>query len=88
MQRGFDDWHFYNPKTGEEINMEHSQAEKSHFHRSMSKLHAGALHSHFGIAPDQPIPLEKKQEAANSDNPHTAAMGRLAVAMHGWHHGK
>jgi hypothetical protein len=32
--------------------------------------------------------MEKKQEAANSDNPHTAAMGRMAVAMHGWHHPK
>jgi hypothetical protein len=28
--------------------------------------------------------MEKKQEAANSDNPHVAAMGRMAVAMHGW----
>jgi hypothetical protein len=32
--------------------------------------------------------MEKKQAAANSDNPHTAAMGRMAVAMAGWKHGK
>ena len=66
---------------------EHTSKEKAHFHRAMSHLHGGALHRHFGIPEDQPIPMEKKQEAANSDNPHVAAMGRLAVAMHGWKHG-
>jgi hypothetical protein len=68
--------------------MEHSPEEKAHFHRAMAHLHGGALHRHFGIPEDQPIPMEKKQEAANSSNPHTAAMGRMAVAMHGWKHGK
>ena len=63
---------------------EHSKEEKQHFSRAMHKLHAGALHQHFGIPADQTIPLEKKHEAANSDNPHVAAMGRMAVAMHGW----
>jgi hypothetical protein len=72
----------------EDKQMEHSPSEKQHFHRAMGKLHGGALHRHFGIPEDQPIPMEKKQEAANSDNPHTAAMGRMAVAMHGWKHGK
>ena len=67
---------------------EHTPKEKAHFHRAMSHLHTGALHRHLGIPEDQPIPMEKKQEAANSDNPHVAAMGRLAVAMHGWRHGK
>jgi hypothetical protein len=65
---------------------EHSPAEKKHFHRAMSKLHKGALHAHLGIPEGQPIPLEKKKEAANSSNPHVAAMGRMAVAMHGWKH--
>lgn len=70
--------------------MEHSAKEKAHFSRAMHKLHGGALHRHFGIPEDKPIPMEKKEEAANSDNPHVAAMGRMAVAMHGWshHHGK
>jgi len=68
--------------------MEHSPEEKAHFARGMHKLHGGALHRHFGIPEDQPIPMEKKQEAANSDNPHVAAMGRMAVAMHGWKHPK
>jgi len=54
----------------------------------MSKLHEGGLHDHFGMKHDEPIPMAKKEEAAHSDNPHVAAMGRLAVAMHGWHHGK
>jgi hypothetical protein len=67
---------------------EHSAAVHDHFHRAMSHLHEGGLHRHLGIPEGQPIPMEKKQEAANSDNPHVAAMGRLAVAMHGWHHGK
>jgi len=67
---------------------EHSPAEKAHFARGMHKLHGGALHRHFNIPEDQPIPMEKKQEAANSENPHTAAMGRMAVAMSHWNHGK
>jgi hypothetical protein len=67
---------------------EHSPEEKQHFARSMHKLHGGALHRHFGIPESEPIPMEKKQEAANSSNPHVAAMGRMAVAMHGWSHGK
>lgn len=70
----------------EDAFMEHSPEEKAHFHRAMSKLHTGGLHRHLGIAEDKPIPMEKKQEAANSDNPHVAAMGRMAVAMHGWKH--
>lgn len=63
---------------------EHTPEERSHFHRAMSHLHKGGLHEALGIPADQKIPLEKKQAAANSDNPHTAAMGRLAVSMHGW----
>lgn len=65
---------------------EHTPQEKSEFHRAMGKLHSGALHRHFGISEDSPIPMEKKEEAARSDNPHVAAMGRMAVAMHGWKH--
>jgi hypothetical protein len=65
---------------------EHSSEEKAHFHRAMSHLHKGALHRHLGIPEGEPIPLEKKQEAANSENPHVAAMGRMAVSMHGWKH--
>jgi hypothetical protein len=67
---------------------EYSGQEKSEFHRAMSHLHGGALHRHFGIPEDQPIPMAKKQEAANSDNPHVAKMGHMAVAMHSWRHGK
>jgi hypothetical protein len=66
----------------------HSPEEKAHFSRAMHKLHGGALHKHLGIPGDQPIPMAKKQEAANSSNKHVAAMGRLAVAMSGWKHGK
>jgi len=66
--------------------MEHSSEEKSHFARSMHKLHGGALHRHFNIPEDQPIPMEKKQEAASSDNPHVAAMGHLAMSMAHWSH--
>lgn len=67
---------------------EHSPKEKAHFRRAMHHLNAGGLHRHFGISESKPIPMEKKEEAANSDNPHVAAMGRLAKAMAGWHHGK
>lgn len=63
---------------------EHSPEEKAHFRRAMHKLHHGALHRALGIPEGEPIPMEKKQEAANSKNPHMAAMGRMAVAMHGW----
>jgi hypothetical protein len=69
---------------GEDKMTEHTDSEKQHFHRAMSKLHEGGLHEHFGMSKDTPISMEKKQEAANSDNKHVAAMGRLAVAMHGW----
>lgn len=63
---------------------EHTADEKSHFHRAMSKLNKGGLHRHLGIPEGETIPMEKKQEAARSSNPHVAAMGRMAVAMHGW----
>lgn len=66
------------------MSTEHTPEEKAHFHRAMSKLHAGGLHDHFGMAHDKPIPMEKKEEAAHSENPHVAAMGRMAVAMAGW----
>ena len=71
---------------GGKVNMEHSPEEKAHFSRAMHKLHGGALHRHFGIPEGEPIPMAKKEEAANSSNKHTAAMGRMAVAMHGWKH--
>jgi len=67
--------------------MPYSPKEKAHMHRAMSKLHAGALHSHFGISKSGTIPMSKKVAAAHSANKHTAAMGRLAVAMHSWKHG-
>ena len=66
----------------------HSPEEKAQFHRAMSHLNVGGLHRHFGIPEDKPIPMAKKQEAANSDDPHVAKMGHLAVAMHSWKHGK
>ena len=66
----------------------HTPEEKAHFHRAMSHLNTGGLHRHLGIDEDKPIPMAKKQEAANSSNPHVAAMGRMAVAMHGWNHKK
>jgi hypothetical protein len=70
------------------VHSEHTPEEKAHFHRAMSHLHQGGLHDALGLDRDKPIPMEKKQAAANSDNPHTAAMGRMAVAMAGWSHGK
>lgn len=63
---------------------EHPASEKRHFARSMHSLNKGGLHRHFGIPEDEPIPMAKKEEAAHSSNKHVAAMGRLAVAMHGW----
>jgi len=65
----------------------YSPKEKAHFKRAMSKIHTGALHRHFGIAPDEKIPMEKKIEASHSTSPHVAAMGRLALAMSHWKHG-
>ena len=65
----------------------HSPEEKAQFHRAMSHLNVGGLHRHFGIPEDKPIPMAKKQEAANSDDPHVAKMGHLAVSMHSWKHG-
>jgi hypothetical protein len=59
-------------------------SENAHFSRALYRLHGGALHRHLGIPEDQPIPLDKKQESAKSDNKHVSAMGRLALAMHGF----
>jgi hypothetical protein len=67
--------------------MAYSPKEKAHFHRAMSKIHKGALHSHLGISKSKTIPMSKKIAAAHSKNPHVAAMGRLAVAMSHWKHG-
>ena len=64
----------------------HSSEEKAQFHRAMSHLNAGGLYRHFGIPESQGIPMAKKQEAANSSDPHVAKMGHLAVAMHSWSH--
>jgi hypothetical protein len=63
---------------------EHSSEERAHFHRAMSHLHTGGLHRALGVAEDKPLSMEQKKHAAASSNPHMAAMGRLAVAMHGW----
>lgn len=68
--------------------MAYSENEKVSFHRSMHKLNHGGLHRALGIKEGDPIPMEKKQEAARSSNPHMAAMGRMAVSMAGWNHGK
>jgi hypothetical protein len=76
--------HVYDKGGKVNVMSEHSPAEKAHFSRAMHKLHGGALHRHFGIPEGEPIPMAKKEEAANSSNKHTAAMGRLAVAMAGW----
>jgi hypothetical protein len=67
-----------------EEDMEHSNEEKSHFHRAMSHLNQGGLHRALGVAEDKPLTMEQKQKAASSSNKHMAAMGRMAVAMHGW----
>ena len=64
----------------------HTPEEKVHFARSMNSLNAGGLHRNLGISEDKPIPLSKKKEAAGSSNKHVAAMGRMALAMHGWKH--
>ena len=67
--------------------MSYSAREKAHFHRAMSKIHEGGLHSHLGISKSKTIPMSKKMAAAHSKNKHVAAMGRLAVAMSHWKHG-
>jgi len=77
-----------NPDNKGEHMSEHSPAEKAHFHRAMSHLHTGGLHRALGVAEDKPLSMEQKKHAAASSNPHMAAMGRLAVAMHSWNHGK
>lgn len=66
---------------------EHSNAEKAHFSRAMAKLHKGGLHRALNVPEDQPIPMEKKQAAANSPSSHVRAMAHLALAMSHWKHG-
>ena len=62
--------------------------ERHSFHRAMAHLNHGALHRHLGIPEGETIPEEKKEEAAESSNPHVSKMGHLAMAMSHWHKGK
>jgi|GEM_PF-2559430 hypothetical protein len=63
----------------------YSPAERHSFARALGHIHHGALHRHLGIPEGEAIPESKKEEAANSENKHVAAMGRLALAMSHWH---
>ena len=63
----------------------YSPTERHSFARAMGHLHGGALHRHLGIPEGEPIPTAKKEEAANSDNPHLSKMGHMALAMEKWH---
>ena len=55
------------------------KSTRNSHHRAMFHLRKGGLHKHLGIPEGQPIPEEKKREAANSDNPHVAKMGQFAL---------
>lgn len=55
-------------------------------HRVVMHLRKGGLHRWAGVPEGEKIPESKVQEAANSDNPHVAAMGHLAQTMAKWHH--
>ncbi len=69
--------------------MAYSTKEKHSFSRAMGHLKTGALHRHLGVPEGEPIPQEKKEEAAHSDNPHVLKMGQMALNMSHWsHHGK
>jgi hypothetical protein len=56
-------------------------------HRVVMHLNKGGLHRWAGVKEGDKIPESKVQEAINSDNPHVAAMGRLAHTFAGFHHG-
>ena len=62
--------------------------ERHSFHRAMAHLNHGALHRHLGIPEGETIPDEKKEEAAESDNPHVRKMGQMALNMASWSKGK
>jgi hypothetical protein len=66
---------------------DYSSAEKSEFHRSMSKLHEGGLHQALGLSEDNKIPMAKVEAATHSENAHTRKMAVMAKAMHSWRHG-
>jgi hypothetical protein len=57
-------------------------------HRVVMHLHKGGLHKWAGVPMGEKIPEEKVQEAINSDNPHVAAMGRLAHTFSTFNHDK
>jgi len=53
-------------------------------HRVVMHLNKGGLHRWAGVPEGEKIPESKVQEAANSANPHVAAMGHLAQNMSHW----
>jgi len=54
-------------------------------HRVVMHLHKGGLHRALGIPENEVIPKEKIEAATHSNNPHVAAMARLAHTMGEWH---
>lgn len=63
---------------------EDQPSERHSFHRAMHSLNKGGLHRHLGIPEGEDIPHAKKVAASNSDNPHVAKMGQMAVNMEKW----
>jgi len=48
-------------------------------YRAMFHLRKGGLHKAMGVPMDKPVPEEKKEEAAHSENPHVQKMGQFAL---------
>jgi hypothetical protein len=61
---------------------------RSSDYRAVFHLRKGGLHKALGIAEGKPIPEEKKEEAANSSNPHMQKMGQFALNASHWSHKK
>ncbi len=55
-------------------------------HRVVMHLNKGGLHRWAHVPEGEKIPESKISEAMSSDNPHVAAMGRLAHTMESWKH--
>jgi hypothetical protein len=86
-QRGFDDWHFYSPKTGEEIKPMAEHHDVS-LYRAMHHLNKGGLHRALNVPESEKIPAEKLESARHSTNSHIKHMANFAHVMGEFHHGK
>jgi hypothetical protein len=78
-------WHFYNPKTGEEI--KETMVHNKGLYHAINHLHKGGLHKVLHVPEGEKIPAERLEAARHSTNSHVKHMADFAHVLGGFHHG-